>query len=132
MNPIEHLKLLRSTLKAQGVIWISCGGKSMEPTIVLGQRVKVTEGRPQRGDVILFESKTNQLILHRLVFWPSLGRWFWHEGDAPSPLGPRKAHKSSFVGVADVLRQDVSISRFLLNQPKYEWRQMVPRLAKSR
>lgn len=124
MDPKEHNKLVRGVLVTQGVIGVSCGGRSMEPTILLGQRVKVTQGVPKNGDVILFESKTNQLILHRLVCWPMIGQWFWHIGDAPTPLGPRKAHKRAFIGVADMMRKEVSLKRFLSKQLQYELRQM--------
>lgn len=102
-----RLELLRELAATPGGAWVTCAGRSMEPTLRLGQQVRVRAGRRARvGEVVLFETADRQsYVLHRLV-WRAPGvPWFLHLGDAGSPIGPRFARVERIVGVAELPRR---------------------------
>jgi hypothetical protein len=96
--------LLRD-LVATGGAWVTCAGRSMEPTIRLGDRVRIEPcARGRTGEVVLFEA-TRGHVLHRVVLaLPGLP-WFLHLGDAGSGDGPGLAHVSRVVGRARLPRR---------------------------
>lgn len=102
----QRLDLLRELAATPAGAWITCAGRSMEPTLRLGQQVRVRVGRARIGDVVLFETADRTTyVLHRLV-WRAPGvPWFLHLGDAGSPLGPRFARVERIVGVAELPRR---------------------------
>lgn len=122
------VQLLRSLVNERSGFWITCDGGSMEPTISKGDKVWVSKGTPKNGDVAVFESKSGDLILHRVSLWPILGPWFWHVGDAPNPRGPRRARKRLVLGVAKSPNKKESVLRILSELPGYKWHELKARL----
>ncbi len=95
-----HASLLRQLAKLPGGAWVTCAGRSMEPTIPLGTRVRVVAcDRVWPGQVALFEALRGGYVLHRVVFpVPGTG-WFVHIGDA-SGAAPGVAHRARLIGRA--------------------------------
>lgn len=89
----ETARLLREALVQEGrraVVTVSSG--SMEPTLRAGDRVTVDATRPsrlRRGDIVVFESPLDGLVVHRLIWTvPMIGepRALYTKGDALSYL----------------------------------------------
>lgn len=81
----------------------------MEPTLHVGERVKIRGFEPaalRAGDVVLFEgAEEGVYILHRIALLVPASPWFFHIGDAPTPAGPRRAHRCRIVGRAEMPRR---------------------------
>lgn len=106
-----HDTLLRELAALPGGTWVTCAGRSMEPTIRLGDRVRIEAcGRVQSGDVALFAAQRGGYVLHRVVLAVPGTGWFVHVGDAGSGDGPGLAHVSQLVGRAPVARRAPSAS----------------------
>lgn len=100
---------MRELARSRDGVWVTCAGRSMEPTIKLGERVRVrTCARIRAGDVILFAGARG-CVLHRVVLALPGVPWFAHIGDAGSPDGPGIADKRTVIGRADVPRQCPSV-----------------------
>ena len=58
-----HRSLIRELAGRPDGIWVTCAGRSMEPTIRRGDRVRVCAELPVReGDVALFEIAGGALV----------------------------------------------------------------------
>lgn len=90
----------------QGVV-VTCAGHSMEPTLSVGDRVRVwATGELSPGCVVLFRTINNDaLVLHRVIFRLLGTPYFFHVGDA-------EADRACQVGVAKV-QQIVGYAREL-------------------
>lgn len=98
-------ELVRDLARTPGGAWVTCAGRSMEPTIRLGDRVRIIAcDRVRSGDVVLFEGGRGH-VLHRVVLCVPGTPWFVHIGDAGSGDGPGLARRSQVVGRALVPRQ---------------------------
>ncbi len=86
--------------------WVICGGRSMEPTVKAGQRVRVRPcGKLRAGDVVVFKSRTSEThVLHRVVLKVPGLPWFVHLGDSPEAKAGL-ASTSQVEGRADLPRQ---------------------------
>lgn len=103
--PAEARGALLRDLVAAGGTWITCAGRSMEPTIRLGERVRIEPcPRVRTGEVVLFEGARG-LVLHRVVLTLPGMPWFLHIGDAGSGDGPGLAHAARIVGRARLPRR---------------------------
>jgi signal peptidase I len=101
-----HDALLRELAARPGGTWVTCAGRSMEPTIRRGERVRVEACATVRsGEVALFEALRGGYVLHRVVLAVPGTGWFVHIGDAGSGDGPGLAHVSRLVGRARVARR---------------------------
>lgn len=100
--PEGHDALLRALAALPGGTWVTCAGRSMEPTIRLGDRVRIEAcDRVHSGDVALFAARRGGYVLHRVVLAVPGTGWFVHVGDAGSG-DPGLAHVSQLVGRAPV------------------------------
>lgn len=94
--------LARELARTPRGLWVTCAGRSMEPTIRMGDRVLVrTCERVRPGDVVLFQG-TRGLVLHRVLFPLPGTRWFLHIGDAGSGDGPGLAARDTLIGRAEI------------------------------
>ncbi len=93
----EHRDLLRQ-LSRNGQAKVRCIGRSMEPTIRLGQEVSVSACDSVRvGDVVLFETQSGGHVLHRIILSVPGVPWLVHKGDAiEGHMG--LIHRSQIVG----------------------------------
>jgi hypothetical protein len=106
IDPEGRDALLRALAALPGGTWVTCAGRSMEPTIRLGDRVRIEACRRVRsGDVALFAARRGGYVLHRVVLAVPGTGWFVHVGDAPSRAGPGLAHVRQLVGRAPVARR---------------------------
>lgn len=106
-------RLLDDLARTPDGLWVTCAGRSMEPTIRMGERVRVCVcERVHPGDVVLFAGARG-LVLHRVVFSVLGTGWFLHIGDAGSGDGPGLARVSTVVGRADVPRRIPPASVYL-------------------
>lgn len=97
--------LVRDLASTPGGLWVTCAGRSMEPTIALGDRVRVVAcDRVRSGDVVLFQASRAR-VLHRVVLCVPGTDWFVHIGDAGSDDGPGLARRSRVVGRALLQRR---------------------------
>jgi hypothetical protein len=103
MTPVREVptrELLRDLARTPAGVWVTCAGRSMEPTLELGDRVRIVAcDRIRSGDVVLFEAR-GAYVLHRVVLRVPGTGWFVHIGDAGSGEGPGLAHGSRVVGRA--------------------------------
>ena len=100
----SHRQLL-SELIAKGGATVRCAGRSMEPTVLLGQEVRIVPcDRARVGEVILFETRGGDYVLHRVVFAFPGFPWMVHLGDAGSEKGPGLVHKNRVMGKAALPR----------------------------
>lgn len=98
-------ELVRELAHAPGGVWVTCMGRSMEPTIKLGDQVRVEAcARVSAGDVVLFEG-SRSYVLHRVILAIPGTSWFLHIGDAGSEDGPGLAHRARVIGRAALPRQ---------------------------
>ena len=98
--------LLRELAALAGGTWVTCAGRSMEPTIRLGDRVRIEAcARVGSGEVALFAARRGGYVLHRVVLAVPGTGWFVHIGDAGSGDGPGLAHVTQLVGRAPVARR---------------------------
>jgi hypothetical protein len=105
-----HDGLLRELAARPGGTWVTCAGRSMEPTIRRGERVRVEAcTRVRSGEVALFEALRGGYVLHRVVLAVPGTGWFVHVGDAGSGDGPGLAHVRQLVGRAVVARRRPSL-----------------------
>lgn len=106
IHPRDRRALVRELARTPAGIWITCAGRSMEPALRLGDRVRVKAARrPRIGDVVLLETADGRdLVLHRVILaLPGLP-WFWHDGDAGAP-DPAPAHVRQLLGRANLARR---------------------------
>lgn len=97
---VLHSDLMRDLARTPGGAWVTCAGRSMEPTVALGERVRVVAcDRVRSGDVVLFEA-SRAWVLHRVVLCVPGTDWFVHIGDAGSGDGPGLARRSRVLGRA--------------------------------
>jgi hypothetical protein len=95
--------------------WI-VAGRSMTPTLDLGDRVQLRIGREfGTGDVVLFASDDPAtFVLHRVVLRVPAARYFIHAGDAArGTRGVGFARVDRVVGVADLARRRAHPARYL-------------------
>ena len=100
MDHSQKALLLKELAKTPAGARFRCGSASMEPTIAVGEQVRVVATQPadlRVGDVVVFES-ADGFILHRIVLLYRRGGWMLHEGDAASAHGPRRAMLESVIG----------------------------------
>ena len=77
-----RVELLRQLAARDGGVSITCAGRSMEPTIMMGQQVTVSSARaPAVGEIALFVTNAGATVLHRLVARVPLTRRWLHLGD---------------------------------------------------
>lgn len=104
----ERSALLRELAQSSAGVLITCNSGSMEPTIRVGQsvRVRAIPGPVLRaGDVVVYEGKDGVYMMHRIVLISPGRAWFLHIGDAPTRSGPRRALMSSIIGRVDRQRR---------------------------
>lgn len=102
--------LVREVARAPGGVWVTCAGRSMEPTIKLGDRVRIEAcDRVRAGEVVLFEGGRSY-VLHRVLLTVPGTSWFLHIGDAGSGEGPGLAHTARVVGRARLPRRMLPLS----------------------
>jgi hypothetical protein len=108
----DRLALLRELAEMPSGAWVTCSGRSMEPTVRLADRVRVSGcERVSSGDVVLLETGAGDAcILHRVVFRVPLLPYFAHMGDAAACRGAGLAHMSRLVGRADLERRPVALA----------------------
>ena len=102
-----HGSLVRELAQKPGGTWVSCAGRSMEPTIELGDRVRIEACSPARvraGDIVLIESPGGH-VLHRVVFCIPATGWLLHIGDSEACRAPGVAHTSQLIGRAALPRR---------------------------
>lgn len=100
-----HRDLVSQLAHQPGGVWVTCIGRSMEPTIWLGDQVRVEAcDRPRAGDVVLLEAGCGY-ILHRLIARVPGTDWLLHIGDSPACVQPSLARLSRVMGRADVPRR---------------------------
>ncbi len=95
-----RVSLLRERACAGGLT-VTCGGRSMEPAVRMGDRVEVTTAAPRPGAVAVFVTLRGELELHRLVSRGPCG-WWVHEGDNQAAPRLGLVHASQIVGLAAV------------------------------
>ena len=101
----SHGELTRQLARNPGGTWVTCIGRSMEPTIALGDRVRVEAcDRPRPGDVVLLQSPAGY-ILHRMIARLPGTDLLLHIGDSPVCTGPGLARMSRIIGRADLPRR---------------------------
>ena len=103
----ERRKLVRELAATSAGALVVCSSASMNPTIVVGQSVRVRAmpaANLRVGDVVVFEGK-GIYMMHRVVLFSLDRSWFLHIGDAPTKDGPRRALTSAIVGRADRQRR---------------------------
>ena len=96
-----RIALLRDRMGSEAGLEVTCGGRSMEPVIARGARVRVLPGRARVGHVAAFLTERGDLELHRLVA-RAPGGWWAHLGDNQVDPTPGLVHASHIVGFADV------------------------------
>jgi hypothetical protein len=90
---------LRALASTPDGVEVECTGRSMEPTLHAGDRVRVRRQPVHAGDVVLFEADEG-VVLHRvIVMLPTLRR-FIHCGDAGAEGGPGIASTERIIGRA--------------------------------
>lgn len=97
-----RIELLRERAGAPDGLTLTCGGRSMEPVLRLGQAVRVRTGRPRRGAVAAFVNRRGSIELHRLVLATPMLDWWVHAGDNQVSPELGVVHGSQIVGVADL------------------------------
>lgn len=108
----EHRSLVRELAAHPRGVWVTCAGRSMEPTLRPGDKVLVRKCRRLRaGDVVLFETADGRdYVLHRVIWAVPGVPWFLHAGDAAGGAGPRPARRSQVVGCARLARRRPPVS----------------------
>ena len=102
----EQRELFRELAARPAGTWVTCASGSMEPTIKVGDRVRVhacsgTDLRP--GQVVLFETGDGkELVLHRVVLAVPGLPYFLHIGDAGRARGPGICHRDRVIARADL------------------------------
>ena len=99
---------MRELAGSPAVALITCSSGSMEPTIAVGQSVRVRAIPSQElrvGDVVVYEGNEGAYIMHRIVLIAPSRKWFLHIGDAPTGAGPRRALMASILGRVDRQRR---------------------------
>ena len=100
--------MLRELAQTEAGAVFRCNSGSMEPTIAVGQEVRVRAmpvGALRVGDVVVYEGAGGIYMMHRIVLFSPDRTWFLHVGDAPGPWGPRRARSESIVGRVDRQRR---------------------------
>lgn len=122
-------ELVHDLARSAGGVWVTCAGRSMEPTIKLGDRVRVEAcERVRAGDVVLFEG-SRSYVLHRVLFPLPGTSWFVHIGDAGSEDGPGLAHAARVVGRAELRRRLMPMSMWRAGARRV-WRAGVRRVTR--
>jgi signal peptidase I len=96
----QRKALLRELAETSAGAEFTCNSASMEPTIMVGEKVRVhavPTSALRVGDVVVYEGD-GIYMLHRIVLISPLRNWFLHIGDAPTMVGPRRARMSAIVG----------------------------------
>lgn len=100
-----RIELLRERARSAAGLIVTCGGRSMEPALRLGDEVRVRAGRAERGCVAAFVNQRGSLELHRLVLaLPGLD-WWVHAGDNQVSAELGLVHGSQLVGIAELARK---------------------------
>ncbi len=100
--------MLRELAQTSAGAVFTCDSGSMEPTILVGQSVRVRampEHALRVGDVVVYEGADGIYMMHRIALIAPSRVWFLHIGDAPTKEGPRRALMSSVVGRVDRQRR---------------------------
>ncbi len=100
--------MLRELAASDAGVQITCASASMEPTILVGQKVRVrrvTASLLRIGDVVVYEGNQGIYMMHRIVLISPDRAWFLHIGDAPTKAGPRRARMSAIIGRVDRQRR---------------------------
>ncbi len=102
LNPPDQIELVRQLAQTEVGATITCASPSMEPTILVGQEVRVVHRKVVVvGDVILFETVDGlDLVLHRVVLTVPGTPWIAQVGDASRARATALVHTSRVVGVA--------------------------------
>ncbi|MCP4449596.1 MAG: hypothetical protein GY811_30330 [Myxococcales bacterium] len=104
----ERGAMLRELAETRAGAVFICNSGSMEPTVAVGQAVRVRampEHALRVGDVVVYEGADGIYMLHRIVLISPDRTWFLHIGDAPTRQGPRRALVSAIVGRVDRQRR---------------------------
>lgn len=104
---IDRKDLIAQLAATPAGVSVTCGSASMEPTIGVGDVVRVKSVTNVRaGEVVVFETADGEgLVLHRVVLALPGVAWIAHVGDASSPRGTALFHRDRLIGRADVARR---------------------------
>lgn len=97
----QRKALLRELAATTEGAEFTCNSGSMEPTIAVGEKVRVhavPASELRVGDVVVYEGADGIYMLHRIVLISPRRSWFLHIGDSLSGSGPRRAMVCSIVG----------------------------------
>ena len=97
----DRAALLHDLIKVGGT-QITCSGRSMEPTVSEGDQIQIRAlERIRWGDVVLFETKRDILVMHRVVLALPILPWIVQQGDAPGAR-PGLVRKCKLLGRAEL------------------------------
>ena len=115
LSAADRHDLLRDLAANPDGAWITVAGRSMEPTLHLGDRVRIRRCTSIRaGDVVLFETRDRaDVILHRVIALVPVISWFWHIGDGGHPSLPGLASTHAIIGRADLPRRRVRLQSYV-------------------
>jgi hypothetical protein len=97
-----RIALLRERAASASGLTLTCGGRSMEPVLRLGEQVIVRRERPRRGAVAAFVNRRGSIELHRLVLSTPALDWWVHAGDNQVSDELGLVHGAQIVGVAEL------------------------------
>ena len=103
----QRIAILRDLAATGSGAAFTCNSGSMEPTIRVGEQVRVRavpEAAIRVGDVVVYRG-ARDFMLHRIVLIAPSRTWFLHIGDAPSTRAPGRAAMASIIGVVDLPRK---------------------------
>jgi hypothetical protein len=112
VKPGAPLRALAATPEG---VEITCSGRSMEPTLRAGDRVRVRSGTPIRaGDVVLLENADGDgAVLHRVLALLPGTPWFLHGGDAGRHGGAGLARRDRIIGRALLPRRRPPLAAYV-------------------
>jgi signal peptidase I len=115
LSDADRHDLLRDLAANPDGAWITVAGRSMEPTLHIGDRVHIRRCPSIRpGDVVLFETRDRRaVILHRVIAKLPGIPWFVHIGDGGNPSLPGLATTHAVIGRADVPRRRVRLRSYV-------------------
>lgn len=115
LSDADRHDLLRDLAANPDGAWITVAGRSMEPTLHIGDRVNIRRcASIRRGDVVLFESRDRRdVILHRVLAKVPGVPWFIHIGDGGNPTSPGLASTHAIIGRANLPRRSIRLRSYL-------------------